>query len=210
MIKILPALLGDRNEILTTQFNKVALLSDVLHYDITDGVLVSPRTLPPSDYPQPRADQKIVWHLMVDELSAHHLEDCLRLPTQAVIIHAEAAQLPEMIDALLDKKISIGLALNPETAVSRATPWLKEIAFVQLMTVYPGTQGGQFIPSALEKIPELRTLHPELPVGIDGGVNRDTIRQIAVHHPDFVVVGSALTKADDPVRAYQELEEALQ
>lgn len=208
MSVIVPALLAPTPEDLARQLEKVGPLSPLLSYDVADGVLVAPASPWPGEYPQPPDGTAIFWHLMVKDPIAM-LPACLRFPTKMVALHVEADGLPNALDQLQNGGVPMGLALNPETPVSAVEPWLERLDFVQLMTVEPGGQGRPFLMKQLEKIAELRVLRPELQIAVDGGVSRATIQEVGRHNVDYIVVGSALLAAEDPVRVYEELQGAI-
>lgn len=208
MAVIVPALLASTPQELERQLEKVAGLSPLLSYDVADGVLVSPATPWPGEYPLPPDGTAVFWHLMVRDPVAM-LPACLRFPTKMIALHAEADGLPSALAQLASAGVPAGLAVNPETPVNVVEPWLERIDFVQVMTVEPGGQGRPFLPEQLAKLRELRTLRPELQLIVDGGVSRATIQEVGRHNVDYIVVGSALTKAEDPARAYEELERAI-
>jgi ribulose-phosphate 3-epimerase len=75
-------------------------------------------------------------------------------------------------------------------------PWLHQVDLLLVMTVHPGWGGQGFIH---EVLPKLHELHAEvdrrgleLPIGVDGGVNLDTIGVAHESGGEVLVVGSAL------------------
>jgi ribulose-phosphate 3-epimerase len=67
------------------------------------------------------------------------------------------------------------------------------------MTVNPGFGGQKLIPHAAERIPELRRmLPPGVAIEVDGGVNRENIRDLVDKGANWAVTGSALFGAEDP------------
>ena len=78
---------------------------------------------------------------------------------------------------------------------------LEDLDLVLVMSVNPGFGGQQFIPSALDKVSQLKSMIQErgLPtlIQIDGGVNTGTIARIAQAGVDVFVAGSAIFGSDD-------------
>ena len=76
---------------------------------------------------------------------------------------------------------------------------------VLLMTVNPGFGGQTYIPGMLEKVKSLRRLLIDLgrPVHIqvDGGLNKENIRENVLAGADMVVVGNAVYGSPDPAAA---------
>lgn len=199
---LIPAILAQTVEGLLAQAERVAPLSDLIHYDVADGRFVSTQTPPPSDYPHLTEGKRIIWHLMVEEPD-EFLDACLQYPTERIILHAESRGLEAALTILTEREIPAGLALNPRTRVAEITQLLREIPYVQVMTVEPGAQGHAFQPTLLTKITQLREAFPALQIAVDGGLNSATIESVSRYHPDYVVVGSALTEAEDPNDEYR-------
>lgn len=96
-------------------------------------------------------------------------------------------------------RVEIGLAINPETSVTRLKPFLKLIDFVLVMSVVPGAQGRPFDRRALGKIRALRRRYPRLEIAVDGGLNERTIPAVVKAGADRLVVGSAIVNAENPI-----------
>lgn len=205
MTQIIPAILGVTTAELQAQFDKVKSLSSMISYDVADGIFVSPKSPAINTFPMPPDDVMICWHLMVQN-PLDYLEDCLKYPTAMVTVHIESQKIGETISRLNCENIPVGLALNPNTPASAIIDLLPAVQFVQIMTVEPGGQGHPFLSNQLVKINEIRSIKANQSVGIDGGVNRDTINKIKQYQPEYLFVGSALTKSDDPRQAYADLQ----
>ena len=79
---------------------------------------------------------------------------------------------------------------------------------VLVMSVNPGFGGQKFIPSAIEKVKELRTLkmerNPRLKIEIDGGINLDNVKTVTDAGVEIVVAGSSVFGAGDVERNVRE------
>jgi ribulose-phosphate 3-epimerase len=77
------------------------------------------------------------------------------------------------------------------------------------MSVNPGFGGQQFIPSALDKVAQLKAIIREQELStliqIDGGVNADTIGRISQAGVDVFVAGSAIFGSEDYAQTISEL-----
>jgi ribulose-phosphate 3-epimerase len=91
---------------------------------------------------------------------------------------------------------SAGLALNPETPAEAVLPYLESIDLLLVMTVHPGSGGQAFLPEVLPKMARLRDEIERrglsLPIGVDGGVNLDTIGAAHAAGAEVLVAGWAL------------------
>ena len=67
------------------------------------------------------------------------------------------------------------------------------------MSVFPGFGGQSFIMETLETMKKLVDLREnrKILIGVDGGVNLQTIRQVYETGIDITIVGSALYKAEN-------------
>ena len=94
---------------------------------------------------------------------------------------------------------AIGLDVYPDAQIIDLAHHydLSEVPAIQLLSVTPGFQGSPFKPEVLEKIEQLRDLYYKNKIFMDGGINATTIPQIVgkKHKPNFLCVGSYLTKA---------------
>jgi ribulose-phosphate 3-epimerase len=77
------------------------------------------------------------------------------------------------------------------------------------MSVNPGFAGQAFIPYALDKARRLTALRAErrarFEIAMDGGLDRDNIRQAAAAGVEVAVVGSGIFAAPEPLQAIAEL-----
>lgn len=94
--------------------------------------------------------------------------------------------------------IKAGLVINPETSLQSIIKYLPYINKIMLMTVNPGKGGQTLIYNVLNKIPELKKEIEEkkldVEIEIDGGVNDKTINAIRKCMPDYITIGSYITK----------------
>jgi ribulose-phosphate 3-epimerase len=72
---------------------------------------------------------------------------------------------------------------------------------VLVMSVFPGFGGQTFIPSALEKLREVRAiidaLDEDIDLQIDGGITAENVGAVKAAGANVIVAGSAVFKAAD-------------
>jgi ribulose-phosphate 3-epimerase len=77
-----------------------------------------------------------------------------------------------------------------------------DLDVILIMSVNPGFSGQSFIPNALKKVREARSLidrfNPACALEIDGGVGRDNIADVVAAGVDTIVMGSSIFGAKDP------------
>ena len=99
------------------------------------------------------------------------------------------------------KKNGIKNAVKPNTPVEEIYEYLPYIHMVLVMTVEPGFGGQKFIPTALEKLREIRAIIDEsgkdIDLEIDGGVTAENVVEIKEAGANVIVAGSTVFKASD-------------
>ena len=103
------------------------------------------------------------------------------------------------------KNKQFGLVLNPDTPLSILENFKDAIDVVQLMSVYPGKYGAEFVPSVLEKGREFKKTYPRIPLSIDGGVNEKTLPEIIKFGFDRAAAGSVIFESKNPVISLEKL-----
>ena len=98
-----------------------------------------------------------------------------------------------------------GIAINQETTIDQLAPYARNIDSVLLLSIVPGAQGNTFIPEVAKKILEIKTLNEKILIGMDGGIGKANIQDIFTKGADYVVSGSAVWKAKDPIASLREL-----
>ena len=171
---------------------------DSIHLDVMDGHFVESLTIGPVVVQAVRPETSIPYHthLMVSQplRQARAFADA---GSDLIVAHVEAEDDPaEVIDAIHGYGRAAGLALNPETPAAAVLPYLDAIDLLLVMTVHPGRGGQAFITEVLPKIAELRDEIDRrglaLPIGVDGGVNLDTIGAAHAAGAEVLVAGWAL------------------
>lgn len=185
----------------------------VFHFDVGDGHFIPEITIGPivlaSISPLVRGwGARLDCHLMVAE-PEKHFEAVARAGGDSVTFHVEVCDDPARVVALARSLgLGVGLAFNPETAVSDAVAASDGVDLVLCMSIHPGYSGQAFMLDALGRIEELRAALPAgVRVQVDGGINRETVTAARDAGADLLVAGSAVFWSDDPGSAYAELVE---
>jgi len=173
-----------------------------------DGDFVPSKSIAPEDLAA--IEMKIGWeaHLMVkDPIGC--LPSLNKGELKRVIFHWEAVTHPEsIVSAIRDLELAVGIAINPETALSEFEDFVSRIDSVLFLSVHPGFYGSPFVEEVLEKIREFRSHFPSVVIGIDGGVALDNIQKLKSLNMDYACVGSRIFRHDDPRKGYEEFVKA--
>jgi ribulose-phosphate 3-epimerase len=204
-IRVVPAVLTDDAAALKKMLLQAGTFTDYVQIDIMDNKFVPSRSI---TWEEIAAIQpKIKWeaHLMVEQ-PEKQLENFKKAGATKAIFHFEATSNPDdVISTARQLEIGIGVALNPETPVTRITRFIDKVDSVLFLSVHPGFYGAKFIPEVLDKMVELRQQYPEINIGIDGGIKESNIAQIARKGVNEIFVGSAILLQPDPGESYRKL-----
>ncbi|WP_425754999.1 ribulose-phosphate 3-epimerase [Ihubacter sp. rT4E-8] len=176
---------------------------DYIHVDVMDGHFV-----PNISFGASVMKSLDTWetspydvHLMIENPD-QYISDFVTEKTEFIVVHQEACpHLHRTLQNIKALGVKCGVALNPATPVSSLECVLGQLDLVLVMSVNPGFGGQRFIPQALEKVSQLRTLREEngysYVIEIDGGVTLDNADEICLAGCDILVAGSAVFKAQD-------------
>ncbi|HXO21934.1 MAG TPA: ribulose-phosphate 3-epimerase [Thermoanaerobaculia bacterium] len=185
--------------------------ADLVHFDVMDGHFVPNLSfgIPVLAALSRRTKIPLDVHLMVED-PGRLLDDYLQAGASRVAVHWEATpHLDRLVTRIQQAGASAGVAVNPATPVEVLIDILPRLDYVLLMSVNPGFSGQAFLPRALDKARRLKALSRaggrEVEIAMDGGVERDNIRQVVAAGVEVCVVGSGIFAAADPVARMSEL-----
>jgi ribulose-phosphate 3-epimerase len=131
-----------------------------------------------------------------------YLEEFSQAGSSYLTVHQETCpHLHRTIHVIKDLGVKAGVALNPTTPLSTLDWILEDLDFILIMSVNPGFGGQTFIPQTIDKIRNLKSMidakNPAVSIGVDGGVNEDTIGPLAKAGANIFVAGSAIFGSAD-------------
>ena len=172
--------------------------ADVIHVDVMDGHFVPNITIGPLVVKAVRqvTNLPLDVHLMIENPD-RYLDAFAQAGADWITVHVETGyHLHRTVHRIKEMGKKAGVVLNPATSLASLDYILGDIDLVMLMSVNPGFGGQSFIPSALEKIRELKARIDArgLAVGIevDGGIAPDSIGPVAAAGANIFVAGSAI------------------
>jgi ribulose-phosphate 3-epimerase len=173
-----------------------------LHVDVMDGHFVPNLTIGPLLVEAMRRHTKLVLdvHLMMTR-PLEWLKAFREAGADRIYVHVEAVGQRGALPALAAIRATgaeAGLALNPDTDPELWLEPLRRADCAMLMTVYPGFGGQAFIPQVRPRLRALRAACPDLPIQVDGGINRDTAPLVVADGATRLVCGNAFFKDQDP------------
>ena len=175
-----------------------------VHIDLTDGEFAPTFTVGVNQIWWPQ-EWTVDIHAMVARPS-QYVDALVQMKPATVIFHAETSEdLTPIIAKLKQAGIKAGVALLKPTVPSTVQPYIESADHVLVFSGDLGHYGGTASLMQLEKVRLIRTIHPEVEVGWDGGANTENAFSLAQGGVDVINCGGAINKAGDPAGAYKQL-----
>jgi ribulose-phosphate 3-epimerase len=209
-LKIAPSILSADFGKLAAEIEAIAS-ADYVHVDVMDGHFVPNLTIGPVVIEAARRATKLPLdvHLMIEHAD-RWVGEYAKAGADLIGVHAEACpHLHRTIQQIrgLGKKASV--VLNPHTPLAAIEWVLRDVDQVLIMSVNPGFGGQSFIPSALEKIRELRRMIDAkgytIDIEVDGGIKVDNIAEVVAAGANVIVSGSGVFGTKDYAATIAEL-----
>jgi len=182
----------------------IAAGADIVHVDVMDNHYVPNLTFGPVVVRALRdfgISAAIDVHMMIKPVD-RIIPEFAEAGATYITFHPEASEhVDRSLQLIRDAGCKSGLVFNPATPLHYLDNVMDKIDIILLMSVNPGFGGQSFIPQALNKLRQARTLidasNYDIRIEIDGGVKIDNIREIAEAGADTFVAGSAIFGSDD-------------
>ncbi len=199
---IVPALLSDDKQKMQKMLDTCAGFAKLVQIDIMDGKFVPSTSITAEELVELNTNVSSELHLMTEDPFAW-LEPAAQLGSKRIIFHLETKiDQQKLISEIKKRQIEVGVSLNPETNIEKLKPFIDNIDLVLFMSVNPGFYGAPFIPEVLDKIKKFKQIWPHKKTAIDGGVKADNLSEIKSLGLDYICIGSAILKSDDPKQAF--------
>jgi len=179
--------------------------ADYVHVDVMDGHFVPNITIGPAVMKalKPHAAIPFDVHLMIAPVDPF-VAEFAAAGADIITFHPEAGPHPHRTVQLIKSLgLKAGISLNPATSLDVLDYLLPELDLVLVMSVNPGFGGQAFIPSALDKIAEIRRRIDKVSAAqggrvidleVDGGINVETAKACVKAGADVLVAGTATFK----------------
>jgi ribulose-phosphate 3-epimerase len=202
-IEIVPSILSADFTNLGKEIKKVERAGcSRLHLDVMDGHFVSNISIGPVVIKAIRkyTDLYLQTHLMIDN-PERYVADFKRAGSDCIIIHQEACRnFRKAVEMIKGLKVQAGIALRPNTPPDTIKDIIDKMDMVLIMTVEPGFGGQTFIRGSEKKVAAIKTMLDQkgfdISIGVDGGINNNTIPMVVKAGATQLVTGSAVFTGD--------------
>ena len=202
-IEIIPSILSADFTNLGKEIKKVERAGcSRLHLDVMDGHFVPNISIGPIVIKAIRkyTDLYLQTHLMIDH-PERYVADFKRAGSDCIIIHQEACRnFRKAVEMIKGLKVKAGIALRPNTPPDTIKDIIDEMDMVLIMTVEPGFGGQTFIKGSEKKVAAIKTILSQkgldIPIGVDGGINNNTIPLVVKAGATQLIAGSAVFTGD--------------
>ena len=185
------------------------------HLDIMDGLFVPNITFgtPILEVFKKNATKHLDAHLMIVN-PENYIEKFASLGANTITVHFEACDnLLNTINQIKKLNLKAGVAINPNTDVSKLDSLISEIDLICLMSVFPGFSGQKFIPETYGRLEKLKKIitdkNSEAIIQIDGGVSIDNAKKLVSLGADVLVAGSFVFNSEDASTTIKKLNSVI-
>ena len=200
MVKIAPSILSADFSKLGEEVIKLHDAgADFIHIDVMDGEFVPNISfgMPVIKAIRNKTDKVFDVHLMINN-PQRYIDDFIEAGADIITLHYESEKhLDRAIQYIKSKGVKAAVALNPATPTVVLKNIIGSLDMVLIMSVNPGFGGQKFIPYSLNKIKEVKEMalkanNPNILIQVDGGVDKNNVKDVIEAGANVIVAGSAV------------------
>ena len=182
----------------------------LVHVDVMDGCYCPMITVGPCIVKAVKTPLLKDVHLLIDD-PLPRLDDFVAAGADLITVHIGSCRHIHRVLQRLGEMTSVnhpergilrGIALDPEVPLEAVAPLIDEVEMVVLLAVNPGWSGQKFIAATGPRLSQLRRMVQDAPkdilIGVDGGITRNNVAEVAQMGADLIVTGSAVFDGKTP------------
>jgi ribulose-phosphate 3-epimerase len=205
MSVICPTITTKEPHVYRDKMESIASFTEGVHLDFSDGIFAPAVLL--SIEEAWRSDDLVTHAHIMYQNPLEVVDDIINLEADLVILHAESDNIREALRALQDNGTRTGVALLPETSVADLQELELDGLFDHILVFggHLGFQGGHADLDQLNKVKRIKETYPDIEIAWDGGVSDENAKRISEAGVAILNVGSYISKAQNPKKAYDTL-----
>jgi ribulose-phosphate 3-epimerase len=218
---IIPAIIPDSLEHLESRLSEMRGAVKRVQVDVMDGTYTKNTSWPYSGVQKEafeairREDEGLPYWQEFDfeidlllEKPEKRIDEWALAGAACLIVHVESTdKLDDIASECNNRRIEMALALKPSTDIQKLSSQIERALFVQVMgNDRIGYHGVTLDKKVLDKIREIKKQWPHSEVGVDIGVNTETLPQLIEAGAERFACGSAVFNFTDPSSAIVHLE----
>lgn len=209
MVQIAPSILAADFLHLEKDVLLVNRHADIFHLDVMDGTFVPNISFgfPVVEAIEKKAEKPLDVHLMIVH-PEKYVERFAKAGAAMISFHYDAALEASgtILEQIQSLGVKAGLVINPDCPVEKIFPYLPQVDFVLIMSVFAGFGGQKFIPESIGRIRSVRAEldrlgRQDVPIEVDGGIGPDNAAAVVAAGASILVAGSSVFRAQDPPAA---------
>lgn len=182
----------------------------LVHFDVMDGCYCPMITVGPGFVKAVKTPLLKDVHLMIED-PLPKLEDFVAAGADMITVHIGSCRHIHRVLQRLGEMTSVnrpgrrilrGIALDPDVPLEAVAPLMDEVEMVVLLAVNPGWGGQKFIATTGPRLDRLRRMireaEKDILTGVDGGITRNNVAEVARMGADIIVTGSAVFDGKTP------------
>jgi len=210
---IAPSILSADFANLEVDISKVESVGcDFIHIDVLDGHFVPNISI---GAPVVKSLRKVTRstldaHLMIEN-PLKYASDFAKAGADIITVHIETLHSPvDELKQLRSLGVKTGLSLNPDRSFDDIKDYIELVDMILVMSVFPGFGGQKFIQETLVTTKKIKKFIEEkqlnIDIQMDGGINKDSVRDSVEAGANILVAGSAIFAQKDSGKAFLELQ----
>lgn len=209
-VEIVPAILRTTYEKIAEDWELVRGSVSHIQIDITDGVFAGDGTFRDvRQFKQLPESEKCELHLMV-HMPSRYVDDVIDLVPARCIFHLESFAGRDDAEAVYTKLRSrtsaqLALAISPDSPNERLDEYVEMVDYVLFMGYNPGWANQPLDQRVYRKIGAFRDKYPEIPVAVDGHVDRETVGPYVQAGASILCANTSIFGAGDPLENITQL-----
>lgn len=197
-----------KDNIVKTIYNLEIGKTDYFHIDVMDGKFVDSFTSEIMEeycgYIKSISTIPLDIHLMVKDVKKY-VDKFLIYEPNIITFHIEAIKkredLIDLINYIKSNNCKVGIAINPDTNITKVLDVLNMVHMCLVMTVVPGKGGQSLIVNTIDKIKDIKSFidknNLDIDIEADGGIKLDNVVKLKEAGANILVSGTGILSSDN-------------